>query len=55
MHSALSGARQNDPYFRKASFALLTGYLLKADSIKSSIFLKYFTNQCTDFLNEVFE
>ena len=35
MHSVLTAARQNDSHFQKASLKLLTGYLLKADSINS--------------------
>ena len=58
MHSLLFAARQNDPYFQKMSWKLLTGYLLKTDqpvqSINSIVF-KYFTKQCPSYLNEVFE
>ena len=35
LHSVLTVARQNDSHVQKASLKLLTGYLLKADSINS--------------------
>ena len=42
MHSVFPAAKQNDPFFKKTSLKLLTGYPLKTESICPSIQL--FTN-----------
>ena len=57
MYSVLSTARQNDLFFRKTSLKLLTGYLLKTDSISPSfqLFSNILLNNVPSYLNEVFE
>ena len=57
MHSVLSAARQNDPYFQKRNWILVNWLPVKDrfnQSINSIVF-KYFTKQCPSYMNEVFE
>ena len=56
MHSVLSAARQNHPYFQKRVETL--NWLPVKDRFNqsiNSIVFKYFTKQCPRYLNEVFE
>ena len=56
MHPVLSAARPND-HISKSEFETLNWLLVKDrfnQSINSIVF-KYFTKQCSSYLNEVFE